>query len=77
MENNENNQENIGGKVPANQEQHDLDFLHKAEKELPDTNKDFENAEARLGDVHPTDRVDTSQEEANANAQSQSDDSTT
>jgi hypothetical protein len=75
MENNENNQENPDNKAAANQQQHDLDFLDKAEKTRPDTNKAFENGEARLGDVHPTERVDTSQEEANANAQSQSDDS--
>ncbi len=74
MENQENNQENQQAKAPENQ-QHDLDFLHMAEKARPDTNKDFENGEARLGDVHPTERLDTSQEEANANAQSQSNDS--
>jgi hypothetical protein len=32
-----------------------------------------ENAHPLVGDLHPTDRVETSQEEANGNAQSDSD----
>ncbi len=48
----------------------DQDELRKAEDELPDANKFVDSTDELLGDVHPIDRDQTSQEEHNANQQS-------
>jgi hypothetical protein len=70
MENNQNEQEAPKGKEPAGQQQ---SFLRKAEEQLPDTTEPVEDTDALIGDVHPTDRVNISQEERNAESQNQSD----
>jgi hypothetical protein len=49
------------------------EYLQQAEDELPDANKRVENMDAVIGDVHPTERSETAQEEANAESQNRSD----
>jgi hypothetical protein len=49
------------------------EYLEKAADELPDANKSVENTDAIIGDVHPTERSQTAQEETNAESQNQSD----
>jgi len=61
-----------GNKVTAGSDQ---EYLRKAEDELPDGNQMPENTDAVIGDVHPTDRSETAQEEANANEENRSDSS--
>jgi DNA-directed RNA polymerase subunit F len=53
----------------------DQEYLRKAEDELPDGNQMPEQTDALIGDVHPTDRSEITQEESNANNENQSDSS--
>jgi DNA-directed RNA polymerase subunit F len=53
----------------------DQDYLKKAEEELPDGNQMPEQTDVLIGDVHPTDRSDVTQEESNADQENQSDSS--
>jgi hypothetical protein len=81
MENEANNKEQAPnpthqqGKETAEQQKDDHQFLQHLEETQPDAAKKTESTDALIGDVDPTDRVETSQEELNAEAQNKQSDS--
>lgn len=68
METNDQSKSQEGNKVTEGSDQ---EYLRKAEDELPDGNQTAENTDALIGDVHPTDRSETTQEESNANSENE------
>jgi hypothetical protein len=72
MENESNNSEqmqnpmNHQAQESEEQQKNDQDFLQHVQESQPDAAKKTDDAEALIGDVDPTDRVETSQEELNA-----------
>ena len=66
-----NNEENTDPQKKQQIPEEDREYLRKAEDELPDANKSVDDEEPTdppeiTGDVHPTSRTETSQEEKNA-----------
>jgi hypothetical protein len=78
MENNSSNKEqpseqrNAEGSENQQQQQSDRQYLEKQQQAESDTFEKHEGSDALVGDVDPTTRIQTSQEEQNGDAQSQS-----
>jgi hypothetical protein len=81
MESNNSNNEQLPGEAGSNpkgaespaQQQSDREFIKKVQEDEPDAIKKPDNNDPLVGDVDPTTRVETSQEQQNADSINSSD----